>query len=259
MNSAAESGLRSRNIGKRNSRRNRVHYHHEPKYSLPIHITQKSCAKEKFFPPPILHTKIHQLDANSLNVSGVLEKEEKSKSPSLLKDLANKKLSSTKIPVLFANQKCSPALVCLRGKVSSVSSASSGVGSVSEDDYEIDMEKSETSEQQSAKKVNSEEVSIRKEPAEHFEKRKTKSLDCSVECESYTNTGPFETVFEVEEGANNCALDQSEEVSHCAREPSLQRKKKHKFSLVRSFQKMRDRALSLPAISVAKLSRSKCV
>uniref|UniRef100_A0A1I8EED4 Oxidation resistance protein 1 n=1 Tax=Wuchereria bancrofti TaxID=6293 RepID=A0A1I8EED4_WUCBA len=143
------------------------------KYSLSAHLSYKPCTEEKFFPPPILHTKFHELNLNCsfisifntadinqiLNQNSLPLKGDKRRkySPSReLPDTSTRKRKKLSFPVSSSCRKSSSPKNSLGRKIGTrvlpTSSVSSGVDSVSEEDSEMNVEKGDKNEQKKSSK-----------------------------------------------------------------------------------------------------------
>lgn len=270
------------------------------KYSLPAHLSYYPSARQKFFPPPILHTKFHQLNGNLLNFdpeTADLEKILKQNSvpvvdgnggrrrvlfrKSTVDDSAFRKISE--IPTRsekklsfspdskssLAGKSLSPdsARRKITVKVSSASSASSGVGSVSGEDSEADVETIRETQPQQDKEISPElgvvaPELIEESPAKLFASgshnpRRSQDSGTSFdedEAKSLAAVGDFETVFEENESTDGAlSVGESQKAESRKKRFPHPKKSSRKYSFAKSFQKMRKRALSLPSTYVENL------
>ncbi|CAG9536115.1 unnamed protein product [Cercopithifilaria johnstoni] len=249
------------------------------KYSLSSRLSYKPCAEEKFFPPPILHTKFHELNFNSsvvsifstADINQILKQNSSLKSddkrrkcfPSReLPDTSTykrKKLSKNSFCRKFSSQKDLPKRK-IGVSLLSTSSVSSGVDSVSEDS-EVDIEKIKKEER------CDEEISSKRESEtcelvnKHFPEADSHIPRCSLDSgasfdeEDAKNAvfndnsacKNFKTVFEEKE-RNDDSIMAYKLQGICSRKKSSSKcRKTRKFSLVKPFQKMSKRTYSLPS------------
>lgn len=263
------------------------------KYSLSAHLSYKPCTEEKFFPPPILHTKFHELNLSSgvisifstANINQMLkqssevlnsEDERRKCFPSQeLPDISTRKRKELSFPVSRSSS-CRKSLSLkdsLKRKTGirtlPTSSVSSGVDSVS--DSEVDIEKVERKEEQcdeevSPKHENETSELVNKQAAETDSHIPRCSLDsgASFDEEDARNAifddssaaKNFETVFEEKERSDDSSVIDKPQGMY-SRKKSSRCKKNRKFSLVKSFQKMSKRAVSLPSAYMTGSSKSK--
>lgn len=269
------------------------------KYSLPAHLSYYPSARQKFFPPPILHTKFHQLNGNLLNdpETADLEKILKQNSvpvvggdggrrrvlfrKSTVDDSAFRKISE--IPTRsekklsfspdskssLAGRSSSPdsARRKITIKVSSASSASSGVGSVSGEDSEADVEAIGEGQPLQDKVIDPElEIVvpelIEESPVKLFTSgshipRRSQDSGTSFdedEAKSLAAVGDFETVFEENESTDGAlSVGESQKAESRKKRFPHPKKSSRKYSFAKSFQKMRKRAFSLPSTYVENL------
>ncbi|VDP13896.1 unnamed protein product [Onchocerca flexuosa] len=262
------------------------------KYSLSAHLSYKPGADEKFFPPPILHTKFHELDFNS-SVGNIFTTASMNKvlkqnfEPLKDDDKKRKCFSSEELPDISTcgrnlsfpvsrsssyKKLSSPKDSFERGidvKTLSASSVSSGVDSVLEEDSELDIEKIEKKAKWHDEKVSSKdknEISEldNKQAAETDLHIPRSSLDsgASFDEEDAKNaifdiSKSFEIVFEEKERNDDSLLSKKSEEMYPRKISFPNRKKSRKFSLVKSFQKMSKRTASLPSANIASSSKSK--
>ncbi|VDN20995.1 unnamed protein product [Gongylonema pulchrum] len=269
------------------------------KYSLPAHLSCYPGTKQKFFPPPILHTKFHELGENVLDIASDTvnfdkflkqsaddgDKEQRRvlfrkstvddsafRKISEIPTKSEKKLSFSPMLDVSLPDKSSPTESGWRkvaAKVSSTSSVSSGVGSVSEEDAEIDAEAVEEK-----KPMQSEEIGVEHENEAQKVVEQTpvplssdthiprRSLDSGTSFEEEdaksAAVGDFETVFEEHENADgDLSVDEAQKTESRKKRASRSKKNSHKYSLAKSFQKMRKRAVSLPSTYVGNLLKKK--
>lgn len=273
------------------SRKCRLCRHGVPsKYSLSTHLCYRPCAEERFFPPPILHTKFHELDLNSsvINIFSTADISQvlKQNPPLKSNDNRRKRFPSPELPgTSGCRHKKLPFLVSenSRQKLSSqkdsskrkigvtmlpTSSVSSGVDSVSEDSA-VDVEKVKKEEEQCDEEVSSKCESkscelINEHSAETDSHIARYSLDSGASFDEEDTKNAvfddssacknFEAVFEKERRSGGSQVNI--QGSHSRKKSSSKHKKSRKFSLVKSFRKMSKRAISLPSAHMASSSKS---
>lgn len=266
------------------------------KYSLPAHSSRNSYAEEQFFPPPILHTKFHELNLNSsvstfnANINQLL----KQSSETLKSDGMRRVLLSSReicdtftlrnnkllvVPRSFCRSSTNSnerkiGIVDIKNRqLLSTSSVSSGVDSVLEEDSEVDIEKLVKNEGQC------DAVSSERGNYELVEKQASKknvveadlhiprcSLDsgASFDDDDEAKNPIFaesyekisENVFDEKGKTDGSLVTDMPQEIHLRRKSSFKRKKNRKFSLVKSFRKMSKRAVSLPSAFMASASKS---
>ncbi|OZC08266.1 hypothetical protein X798_04745 [Onchocerca flexuosa] len=261
------------------------------KYSLSAHLSYKPGADEKFFPPPILHTKFHELDFNSsvgniFTTASINKVLKQNFEPLKDDDKKRKCFSSEELPDISTcgrnlsfpvsrsssyKKLSSPKDSFERGidvKTLSASSVSSGVDSVLEEDSELDIEKIEKKAKWHDEKVSSKdknEISEldNKQAAETDLHIPRSSLDsgASFDEEDAKNaifdiSKSFEIVFEEKERNDDSLLSKKSEEMYPRKISFPNRKKSRKFSLVKSFQKMSKRTASLPSANIASSSKT---
>uniref|UniRef100_A0AAF5PTX1 Oxidation resistance protein 1 n=2 Tax=Wuchereria bancrofti TaxID=6293 RepID=A0AAF5PTX1_WUCBA len=265
------------------------------KYSLSAHLSYKPCTEEKFFPPPILHTKFHELNLNCsfisifntadinqiLNQNSLPLKGDKRRkySPSReLPDTSTRKRKKLSFPVSSSCRKSSSPKNSLGRKIGTrvlpTSSVSSGVDSVSEEDSEMNVEKGDKNEQCdkeiNSKHENETSESINKQAAEtdHVAETDLHIPRCSLDSgASFDEEDAKNAIFADNSAAKNFETVFEEERSDdslttdksqemFSRKKSSKRKKSRKFSLVKSFRKMSKRAISLPSAYMASSSKT---
>ncbi|KAM3716989.1 TLD domain-containing protein [Dirofilaria immitis] len=272
--------------------------HHDVpnKYLLSAHLSYKPTVDEKFFPPPILHTKFHELNFNSSvrnifstpdinNASTHLNRNFKSLKGN---DKRRKCFSSDELPIILASEHDLSLPVSRKSsckklfskdsferkigmKILSVSSTSSGVDSVSDEDFELDSEKIAREEE-----WHNEEVSLkhRNKVAELHNEQATEIdlhiLRCSLDSgasfdEEDIKNGifddnsagkNFETVFEENEKNDDSLLTEKSGEVYPRKKSRSKYKESRKFSLVKSLQKMSKRSVSFPFADMASSSKT---
>lgn len=267
------------------SKKYRLFRHGVPnKYSLSAHLSYKPYAEEKFFPPPILHTKFHELNLNSsvisifsttdmnqmLKQNPALKNDNKGKKYSPFREIPETSACKRKkftFPVSrsFSRRKAASQKDTrkqkIRASVLSTSSVSSGVDSVSEDS-EVDIEKMDEKEEH-----RNEEISLKceskicelvnKSSAETDSHIPRCSLDSGASFDEEDSRNSifddssackhFETVFEEKERSDGSPMTYKLQGMYSRKKSSSKCKKTRKFSLVKSFRKMSRRAISSSA------------
>ncbi|VDK77963.1 unnamed protein product [Litomosoides sigmodontis] len=257
------------------------------KYSLSTHLCYKPCAEERFFPPPILHTKFHELDLNSsiINIFSTADINQVLKQNPPLKsdDNRRKRLPSPEFPgtsgcrckklpfIVSENSSCqklSSQKDSSKRKIGfamlPTSSVSSGVDFVSEDSEVEKMKTEEQCDEEDSSKHESKTCGLINE---HSAKTDSHIPRCSLDSgasfdEEDARNAVFDgssacknikTVFEKERRSGGSRMNI--EGLH-SRKKSSKQKEARKFSLVKSFRKMSKRAISLPSAYISSSSKS---